>query len=65
MKATYVSIWDDGQTIKTNCQYDPETKIVTEIESVDIDGLDDLIEEYVELPDGTQIDDFINPEQED
>lgn len=56
MKATYVSVWDGGIDIRTNCEYDPITKDVTDIESVDVGGLEVLEGEYIELPDGTVID---------
>jgi hypothetical protein len=53
--ATYVSVWDDGIEVKSDCIYDTETKQIEEIEMVDISGVDILIEEYVELPDGYKI----------
>lgn len=60
MKAKYVSVWDGGTTVTTNCQYNPQNKVVSDIESSDVEGLDMLEDEYVELPDGTEIRDFIN-----
>lgn len=56
MKATYVSVWG-GQEISTSCEFDPDTKTVTDIEMYDgyIDG-DFAEEEYIVLPDGTRID---------
>ena len=60
MKAKFVSVWDGGTTVTTNCQYNPVTKVVSDIESSDVEGLDMLDEEYVELPDGTEIRDFIH-----
>ena len=60
MKAKYVSVWDGGTTVTTNCQYNPKTNVVSDIESSDVEGLDILEDEYVELPDGTEIRDFIN-----
>lgn len=60
MKVIYVSVWDGGQDVRTSCDYNPETKDVTNIESVDVNGLDVCEREYIELPDGTEIerDDF-------
>jgi len=58
-KATYVSVWDDGIEVKTSCQFNTETKEVTDIEQVDVTGLDILDREYVLLPDGTEVEDFI------
>lgn len=59
MKAKYVSVWDGGIEVKTNCQYDPTTKEVYDIETSDVDGLDVCEDEYVLLPDGTEVRDFI------
>jgi hypothetical protein len=60
MKAKYVSVWDGGTTVTTNCEYDPQTKVVSDIGSAEVEGLDMLDDEYVLLPDGTEIRDFIN-----
>ena len=57
IKSKYVTVWDGGTEITTNCNYNPDTKIVSDIEMVEVDILDD---EYVLLPDGTEIRDFIN-----
>ena len=59
MKAKFVSVWDGG-TVTTNCQFNPKTKVVSDIESSDIEGLDMLEDEYVLLPDGTEVRNFIN-----
>jgi hypothetical protein len=60
MKATYVSRWDGNTLIKTSCQYDPKTSEVTDVEaSEDAYNIYTLEEEYIELPDGTEIRDFI------
>lgn len=58
MKATYVSIWDGGFRIESNCDFNPETKEVTNVESIDVDGVDICDEEFIELPDGTEIKTF-------
>lgn len=55
IKAKYVSVWDDGIEIRTNCEYNPVTNDVTNIESVSGEGLENLEREYVELPNGTEI----------
>ena len=57
MKATYVSVWDGGTEISSNCEYDPITTNVTLIGSVavDLDDLEFLEREYIILPDGTEI----------
>lgn len=56
--AQFVSVWDGGVEIKTKCVYHPETNNVTDVETSDADGLDILDDEYVLLPDGTEIRDF-------
>jgi hypothetical protein len=62
MKATYVSVWDNGSDrVSSSCEFNPETKEVTDIEVVDVEerGLNYLDEEYIELPTGEVIRDFI------
>lgn len=58
MKAKYISIWDGGVEVKTSCDFDPETKIVSNIEVAEIEGLDMLEKEFVELENGEVIEDF-------
>jgi hypothetical protein len=55
MKAKYVSVWDGGVEIRTDCEYDPEIRNVTDIELSDVNGLEVLEREYIVLPDGTEI----------
>lgn len=64
MQATFVSVWDGGQEIRTSCKYNPDSKIVSDIESVEAPGVDILEREYVELADGTTVesDSFIMEE---
>lgn len=50
--AIFVSVWDDGFEIETNCKVNTETKEITDIEvvdGVDEDGeeLEILVEEYI------------------
>lgn len=59
-KAIYVSVWDGGVEVKTRCLYNGETKVVSDIETADVDGLDILEDEYVLLPSGVEVRDFIN-----
>ncbi len=59
MKATYVSVWDGGVTIRSKCEYDPETNEVSDIESKDVDGLEICEDEYIELDNGVEVRDFI------
>lgn len=58
--ALYVSIWDFDTRIETRCEFDTETNKASNIEDSDeeIDGI--LIEEFIELQDGTKISSFIN-----
>lgn len=53
--ATFVSVWDGGTAVRTDCKFDEETKRAFDIDTADVDGLDSLDEEYVELGDGTEI----------
>lgn len=61
MKATFVSSWDNGSSkIRSACNFNPETKEVTDIEMVDVSEMDlnYLDEESIELPSGEIIKDF-------
>lgn len=70
MKAEYVSVWDGGYEVRSACEYNPDTNTVIDIVQVDVEDLEDehgdpvdldwLNEEFIELPDGTTISDFIN-----
>jgi hypothetical protein len=59
-KATYVTVWDGGIEIRTQCLFDKESSTVYDVESVEVNGLDILEEQYVELSDGTEIREFLN-----
>lgn len=63
MKAKYVSVWDGGTTVTTNCDYYPKINVVSDIESSNIEGLEVLDDEYILLPDGSEIRDFINEDE--
>lgn len=54
-KATFVSVWDGGIEIRSNCLFNTETKDITDIETIDIDGLEVLMDEYVELEGGEKV----------
>ena len=54
MMATYVSVWEDGVEVRTECEYDPDTKIVTDIEPSDVEVAGNLEDEFVELPNGDE-----------
>lgn len=55
MRATYTSVWDGGIEITTACEYDPTTKLVSDIEDSDVEGVETLEDEYITLPDGTEL----------
>lgn len=67
MKAIHVGIWE-GSTetgtscefkLRASCEFNPETKDVTDIEPVEVDGLIDILkDEFIELPDGTIVRDY-------
>lgn len=59
MKAKYTSVWDGGVNITTNCDYDPKTKKVSNIETVDPGKVQHLDDEFITLPDDTEVRDFI------
>jgi hypothetical protein len=67
-KATYVSEWDNGVQITSDCLYNPETKEVKDIESVNVDDMDlDILEREFVFFDDEEIEDFIdldNPKDE-
>jgi len=53
--AVYVSIWDGGISVRAACKWNVELRVAFDIASIDVDGLECCEREYVELPDGTQI----------
>jgi hypothetical protein len=63
VNATYVSVWDGGTEIRTKCRFNTQTNIVSDIEQSDVGGVDILDREYVELEDGTEIDNFFNADE--
>lgn len=60
MKATYISVWDNGFEIPSLCDINLDTKEVTNVEIVDVESfeLHHLEEEFIRLDDGTEIRDF-------
>jgi hypothetical protein len=55
IKASYTSVWDGGIRVTAPCEYDPDTKTVMNIEQSGVDGVEDLEDEYVTLPDGADL----------
>lgn len=57
IKVKYTSVWDNNAEITTDAEYDPETGEVTAETSDSDPGNDACLErEYIELPDGDEID---------
>jgi hypothetical protein len=50
---TYTSVWDTGEQITTQCKFDGRR--VYDIESVEVDGIGTLVDEYVTTKDGRQL----------
>ena len=48
--ATFISVWDNGYEVITNCKVNMETKEIFDIEIVNVD-VDILEEEYVTIDD--------------
>lgn len=55
IKAEFVSVWDGGYAISTECKVNTETKEVFDIEVVEDVEVDTLDEEYIIL-DGVEYD---------
>jgi hypothetical protein len=63
--AVYVTVWDSGTTIRTRCEYNPLSRTVSNIKDSDSNPGDAGLErEFVELPDGTEIDTFYNADRD-
>ena len=59
MKAKYVSVWEAQGEIQTSCDYNPETKEVTNVEVVDLEDDDDiLMDEYIWLSTNEEVRSF-------
>jgi hypothetical protein len=65
INATFVSIWDGGVEIRTNCTIDVSTNTVYDIETSNVQGIKTLDKEFVELPDGNKITNFTIDGQDD
>ena len=60
MRAIYTSVWDDSEEVATTCEYDPQTKTASDIETVETEEDGICTREYISLADGTDIDTFTN-----
>lgn len=57
INADYVSVWDAEDEVHTPCKWDTVKRIAFDIDTADEpDGANMLTSEYVELPNGIQID---------
>ena len=54
LKSKYVSVWDCGTTLESDCKFDYEKKECFDIKQQYDVNVDILIDEYVILPDGTE-----------
>lgn len=66
MKATYVTVWDSGEEIRTACEYNEDTRTVSNIEKGG-SPKGACSREYIELEDGDEIerDDFLIEEEDE
>lgn len=61
MKATYTSVFDDSIFCESDCEYDPKTKLVYNIEMAEnaedsaVQDANALTDEFVTLPDGSEL----------
>lgn len=59
INATYTSVFDNDVVCTSGCLYDADTKVVSDIQiadnSADADDANARTDEYVTLPDGTQL----------
>ena len=60
IKAEYVSVWNGGYEVVTNCLFNPITHEVTDVETSNenVEELYHLDREFIRLTDGTEIDNF-------
>ena len=54
--ATYVSMWDGGVEARSACKFDAELMRVYDIEDSNVEGVENLDEEYIETEDGGKFD---------
>ena len=63
--ATFTSVWDGGYEVTTDCKVDMETRMVFDIELIEVDeSLEHLDREYITI-DGEEFDVFSVDEVED
>jgi len=55
VKCTFVSVWDGDVTLRSRAIYHTDDHSIEVLEMHDVDGLDTLEREYVELPDGDEL----------
>ena len=57
IKATYTSVFDDSLSVSTPCRYDKKTKRVFAIQTsnANVENTNAMTDEFVILPDGTEL----------
>lgn len=55
-RCTFVSVWDDRIELHSKAVYDSKHESVEVLEIHEVDGLDILVEEYIEFPDKSTLD---------
>jgi hypothetical protein len=60
MQAIYVTVWNHGSTvIRTACTISQPVNLVENVVQSDVEIEGTLDEQYIELPDGTQVRNFV------
>lgn len=62
VNAKFVSVWDGGFEVVSNCEFDAEKLIVSDIESLDVDDASILDEQYI-LCDNKRYNNFFNEDE--
>ena len=55
IKCTFVSVWDGNVILRSRAVYHKDDHSVEVLETHDVDGLDTLNREYIQLPDGNEL----------
>ena len=63
MNAQMVTVMDNGDMIMTNCNYDPNTNIASEIQVVDYYGSANYVEEEYLMYNGKKVYNFMDEDE--
>lgn len=55
IKCQFVSVWDGSTSLNSDAIYDPDDKTFEVIGTVAVDGVELLDREYLEMPDGDEL----------